>query len=149
MKAYSQPIPYFNVYLLKPEEWVGMARDSHLTVFGEESDPAMDRIDGVLFVLSEPEDKPAAYVQFRYHDAESMYWPYGGAFPGLKGSGDSRLALGAVIQECWALGMKRISFLVENDNVKMLKLAMNAGFRIVGVRMYKNKVLLEHGLERS
>lgn len=42
---------------------------------------------------------------------------------------------------------KRITTYIENKNTPMLKFAMKIGFRITGIRNYKNEILLEHLLE--
>lgn len=129
-----------------PDEWAKVSEDTHLAVFGTKKPANFDRISYALGVCRQEDWTPVLYVTVREHDHESVYWQFGGALGPAKGSIVAYRATLAVIK--WQLERaKRISFLVENDNLPMLHLAMKTGFRIVGVRYFKNRVLLEHLLE--
>lgn len=128
-----------------PDEWAKVSEDTHLAVFGTKKPASFDRISYALGVCKD-DGTPVLYVTVRENDHESVYWQFGGALGPAKGS------IVAYRATCEAIRYqleraKRISFLVENDNLPMLHLAMKTGFRIVGVRYFKNRVLLEHLLE--
>ena len=72
---------------------------------------------------------------------------YGGSFPGTKGTVASVRCLEQIIEWCDFAGYQKVSFLVENVNEAMLKLAMRLGFLITGIRVHKGKVFLENVLE--
>jgi hypothetical protein len=76
-------------------------------------------------------------------DAETLYWQFGGAFPGTIGTIHS---FGCYEQFLAWCGDKysRVTTLIANDNLVMLKMAMKVGFRIQGIRYYGGDVLLEH-----
>ena len=136
-----------NVVKFDPVEWEVVSPDVHRTVFGTEKPSSFDRISYALGV----EDgcgKPMAYVTVREHDHESVYWQFGGAFPPAANSITAYRAFCELIKYQLAQS-QRITFLVENDNENMLRLAMKEGFRIVGVRYFKNHILLEHLKEKA
>lgn len=125
---------------LSPEEWLILSEDAHLIAFNEKRPGDMDRIDYALMV--EDEGIPCGYLTARELDKESVYWQYGGAFPGTRSTSRVVLVYEALIN--WTLERyERITTLVENTNVKYLKLAMHGGFRIIGCRMFGGQVLVE------
>lgn len=127
------------------EQWALLSEDVHLTVFNESKVAATDRIDFAL-VTEDSLGILMNYVTCREIDSESLYWQYGGSFPGTKGSVMSLRATEALLAFC-KLKYKRVFFYVENTNFAMLKMAMKCGFLITGIRNYKNTILVEHLLE--
>lgn len=124
--------------------WVEYSEQAHSIVFGKIKPKEWDRIDYALMAVN---DKvPMGYITCREHDALSVYWQFGGVFPGTKDTTASYRVLQAFI--CWAKERyKRVTMLIENKNLVMLKMAMKAGFRISGIRYFNESVLLEHLLE--
>lgn len=104
----------------------------------------MDRIDYALVCVN-GRGIPMAYQTCKELDAESVYIQYGGAFP--SNSPINRVETFRLFLEWYSKKYKRVSFLVENTNRAMLKLALKFDFLIIGVRVFKNYILLEHGLE--
>jgi hypothetical protein len=134
-----------NVEVINPELWKEFAEDAHKVCFHEFKPKEWDRIDFALLV-TDAWDKPAMYVTCREIDSQSLYWQFGGAFPGTKGTVQSLRATEALLD--WAKGRyKRVSMLVANTNAPMLKLALKLDFRITGVRYFQGSILLEHLLE--
>ena len=133
------------VRMLTPRQWQAIASDAHRVAFGELRSPNKDRIDYAL--VAEHNSKGIfGYVTAYEHDEETVYWQFGGAFPN---SAKTKLAVDgyrAFIR--WTMERyKRIYTIIENENTTMLKLAMHHGFRIVGVRNFQGKILLEHVLD--
>lgn len=132
---------------LTKEQWKPMSENAHTIVFGTRKPESMDRIDFALIVRNE--EGLMGYLTCREHDAETLYWQYGGAFPGTRGSSLTFLGYQQFVVWCKER-YKRITTLVENDNIAMLKMAMKVGYRVVGVRTVvsdKTHILLEHVLE--
>lgn len=129
---------------LSPANWFDFSVGAHRVVFGEEKDPSTDRIDYALLAVDA--EKPVAYITCRELDSETIYWQFGGAFPGTRGTAVSFRAYLLFIAYAKA-HYKRVATLIENTNLVMLKMAMKVGFRIMGVRLFKGQVLLEHLLE--
>jgi hypothetical protein len=130
---------------LSPSEWSDISENAHLVVFNEKISKLSNRIDFTL--LAKKEDGVlAGYVTCREHDAETLYWQYGGAFPGtIKTIGSYHFCMA---MRDWAKDRyKRVTMLIENTNKAMLKMAVSMGFIITGVRTYNGFVLLEHVLE--
>lgn len=125
------------------EDWAELSEKAHLIVFNQNSKPEMERIDYALMVESNS-GIPLQYATCRELDGESVYVQYGGSFPGTKGSTRSLRCAEKLLEWAEFAGYRRVSFFVENTNEAMLKLAMRLGFLIVGVRNFKNKILLEH-----
>lgn len=131
----------FLVLKVTPAEWAQIAEGAHRVVFKEERPKHMDRVDYVLLV-EEGTGQPSGYCTVRELDAESVYWQYGGAFPGTHSSSKAVECYGSLID--WTrTRYARISTLVENSNVRYLKLAMHYGFRVIGCRTFQGKIYLE------
>ena len=131
------------VQKIHKDDWATAAADAHLIVFSEKKKPEMDRIDFALVVESEHEI-PLQYATCRELNAESLYLQYGGSFPGTKGTIKSHRCFEEMHTWAREQSYKRVSFLVENSNLAMLKLALTAGFLITGVRNHQGGILLEH-----
>lgn len=130
---------------LSRAQWQELEKDAHGSVFGEVVPDNLTRVDFAMLAANEL-NQPILYATCRELDAESLYWQYGGSFPRFRGQKVVYTAFCEMIS--WTKKYyKRLSFLVENDNKAMLRLAMGGDFKIVGVRNFKNKVLLEHALE--
>lgn len=120
-------------------EWAELA---HSIVFNEKRSGDMNRIDFALLVINHATDVPAGFCTVRELDRESIYWQYGGAFPGTQSTFWVVGVYEALLD--WCRGKyKRISTLVSNENIPYLKLCMKFGFRIIGVRLFKNEVFVE------
>lgn len=131
----------FSVLKITPQEWASISENCHAVVFQEKRPFDMDRLDYVLLAES-AEKKPCGYCTVRELDSESVYWQYGGGFPGTKESVNAVQAYGKFIE--WTKSRyKRISTYVENSNVRYLKLAMHFGFRVVGCRFIQGKIYLD------
>lgn len=135
------------VELIHPKDWEMLSEKAHLAVFDTHKPKELDRIDFALLVKTES-DEWLAYATCREHDAHSLYWQYGGAFPGTRDSSMSFQAYRAFAEYCQAR-YKRISTLVENTNVVYMKFLMKTGFRIVGLRNFHGSILLEHMWEKT
>lgn len=133
------------IVYLKKEEWAELSAKAHLIVFNEHRDPKSERIDFAL--LADEQDIAKSYVTCRELDSESLYWQYGGSFPGTKGTVSSLKAFTGFVNWAKEHGYKRILFYVQNTNKAMLKLAMKCGFLICGVRNFQQNILVEHFLE--
>lgn len=131
------------VIQISKEKWAELAEKAHLIVFNETKKPDMDRIDFTLLVES-GSGIPMQYATCRELDKESLYFQYGGSFPGTKGTINSVRCMEKIIEWAEFAGYKRISFLIENTNEAMLKLAIRTGFLITGIRNFKGLILVEH-----
>jgi len=135
-----------NVVRIPKDAWDEISSKAHLVVFNEAKRAGVERIDFALMVESKAEI-PMQYATCRELDGESLYLQYGGSFPGTKGTVASVRCLEAILEWIKESGYKRVSFLVENCNQAMLKMAMRCGFLIVGVRCFAGHILVEHARE--
>lgn len=131
---------------LFPDEWRSISESAHLAMFDEKRSSSMDRIDYALVLKDEK--GLCGYCTCRELDDESVYWQYGGAFPGTHGTSKA-VEVYMILVEWAHEKYKRITTLVENENVRYLKLAMHAGFRIIGCRNFGGKILVELLNERK
>ncbi len=131
---------------LHPKDWEQLSEKAHLAAFNTHKPKELDRIDFALIVQNEKDIM--GYLTCREHDAETIYWQFGGALPGTRDSSLTFAGYKAFVEYC-RKKYKRITTLIENNNYVMLKMAMKVGFQIVGVRMFNGNVLLEHLLEFS
>lgn len=120
-----------NLEILSKEEWASLSESAHRLAFDSFRCAGMDRVDFAL--LAQEDNVPWGYITIHENNAKSVYWQYGGAFPGTRGSSKVYVAYKAAFD--WTMERySRIYTLIENTNVAMLKLAMKVGFRIMGVR---------------
>lgn len=130
----------FTIKQLTPSEWAKLSEKAHLVVFNEIRPSEMNRIDYAL--LSDVDGVLSGYLTAREVDSETVYWQYGGAFPGTHSTVRAVECYGEFVR--WSLEKyKYITTLVKNDNVRYLKMAMHFGFRIIGCRTFNGDILLE------
>lgn len=130
---------------LSSDEWKRLAKDAHLICFNEDRPSYKDRIDYAMLAVS-ANDVPMGYITVRELDDEMAYWQFGGVFPSVKDTALSYRTYAAGVDYA-RTRHKRILTYIENKNVVMLKFAMKAGFRIIGTKNFKGKILVEHMLE--
>ena len=124
--------------------WATFSENAHKIAFGEIKPADMDRIDFALMAVRDT--TPLGYITCREFDKDTLYWQFGGAFPGTKATSLSWKVYQSLVEWCRPR-YKRITTLIENTNLVMLKMAMKVGFRVCGVRFYNGSILVEHVLE--
>jgi hypothetical protein len=134
------------VVFMPADEWKQYSEKAHLICFAENRSADMNRIDFAL--VAELNGVPQTYMTCREVDAETVYMQYGGAFPSAKGTVNSFRGYQAMLKQLSTV-YKYGTTLIENTNTPMLRFAMQAGLRIIGVRNFKNTILLEHFSEWS
>ena len=125
-------------------EWAAFSEDAHRICFEQVKPAQYDRIDFALLVVDD--EKPCGYVTVREHDPETVYWQFGGAFPGTKDTAKTFRGYQLTV-DYTRERYKRITTRIENTNIPMLKMAMKVGFRIIGTRTFKGSILVELLLE--
>lgn len=105
----------------------------------------MDRISFALLAIGEKDDL-LGYITCRESDKFSLYFQYGGAFPGTIKTSMSFKAYQECINFCRPK-YKRITTMIENTNTSMLKMAMKVGFRIQGINYFDGHIFVEHALD--
>lgn len=123
----------------KPEEWYRYAEEAHKLVFNTQRDPWVDRISFAW--LAHDSNGVIGYVTCRELDNTSLYWQFGGALPESKGFMAVR-GFQAFLNKARDK-YRRVTTLVENSNVAYLHLLMKMGFRVIGLRVFEGKILLE------
>lgn len=132
------------VEILTPDEWQLLAHDAHLTVFSESRDHSGDNISYAL--LAKEGEELTGYLTAREVDRETVYWQFGGAFPGTRGTTRTVRTYEALVN--WTRERyKRIVTFVLNTNIAYLRLAMASGFLISGIKYYEKTVLVELSLD--
>jgi len=130
-----------DVRRISKEEWAKyFCTEAHIVCFEQVRSPDMDRIDFAL--LSFDKGNPSGFVTCREFDSETLYWQYGGAFPNIaKGVAVWKNYSG--FRDYSLANYKRIMTYIENTNIPMLKMALQAGFRVIGTKTFKGDILLE------
>jgi len=133
----------YKVIKIDKDEWAKLySEKAHLICFGTEKPAHFDRIDYALLIVDESNNIPAAYITCREYDHETVYWQFGGSMPRTRGTVGSLRCFDSAISFA-KLTYKRVTFVVENTNEAMLKLALARDFLIVGTRSYHGAVLVE------
>lgn len=133
----------FSINKLTPEEWASFSQTVHRVVFKEIISENFLRFDFAL-IVEDMEHKSCSYVLCRDYGNDTVYMQYGGSFPNTVGVENKSLETFDAIQSYIFSKFQRVTFLVDNSNFPMLKFAMKAGFKIIGIRNYGNKIFLEH-----
>lgn len=129
---------------LLPEDWAKLSEDAHKLAFETIKPVQSERIDYALVCVEGTQLK--GYLTAKEMDSETVYWQFGGAFPGTKGTHYTFKGYLAFVR--WTKEhYKRIQTRIENTNTAMLHFAMKAGFVVVGVRYVQGSTLLELELE--
>ena len=122
------------------EEWNKIAHDAHLACFGEFRDPSFNRYDYVLCAFKE-DGSICAYASIIELDAESAYMQHGGAFPTVEGTVMVLKSYRKILDNLRSK-YKRASTKISNYNLRMLKMALNEGFIIIGVDCHSDGTFL-------
>lgn len=135
----SEPV----IFQISADEWnKNWAEAAHKTCFSEIVPGGFYKIDYALLVGDPESPLPRGYCTVRELDDESVYWQYGGAFPGTINSIHSARCYEALVE--WTKQRyERITTYVQNTNVAYLKLCMHFGFRIIGVKNFKGRIFVE------
>ena len=127
--------------VLTKSEWDKWAEDAHLIAFSEIRPAHMNRYD--YAIVTQYALEPLGYITVRELDSESVYIPYGGAFPSAKGTKRSFDSFGHMLEKLSSAGIKNIMFYVNNKNLKMINFAHGYDFFINGCRMFEGEVFVE------
>jgi hypothetical protein len=131
---------------LTKEEWISFSEKAHLLSFGERFDPRDCKISFAYLFVDEEKDLPAGYMTVLELDAQTAYLQHGGVFPAHEKT--------VHVYKTYAKALKALSEAyetlttrIENTNYSMLKMAMRAGFLVVGTYFCHPKLFLELNLE--
>lgn len=128
---------------ISAEDWMPVSELAHGVAFGETRPACKDRIDFVI--IAEKCGHPVGYITARETDAESVYWQFGGIFGGPLGQMGLLSYLDAI--NLMRQSYSRITTLIHNSNVVMLKLALKCGFLVTGIKTFEGRTLVECSLE--
>lgn len=129
------------------DDWQELSPNAHLSVFDEGINVASEKIDFALIVGEQ--ENPFGYITIKEHDGTTAYIQRGGVFPTVKGLGFSADYLQLCLSWLWSRGFKKVFLNVKNGNVPMIKLGLNTGFRVTGMRQFKHELLLEMSIEKE
>lgn len=128
---------------LTPNQWSELSENAYKASFGNYRPSTKDRVDFAL--LGVESGVPVGFITCYEHDSETIYWQFGGAFPGTLKTLKVLEYYSQAVDWCRGRYKKILTF-IENTNLAMLRLAMKVGFRISGVRYYNGSILVEHSL---
>ena len=129
------------VVTMTTEQWSEYAEAAHKLCFSEARPREFDRSTFALMYVRD--EIPYCYVSCHEMDKETVYLQFGGIFRAEQKMPYSFHGYQKMIEALSTRYLKATTS-IENTNVAMLKPAMRIGFRIVGIRVFKEIVLLEH-----
>jgi hypothetical protein len=116
------------------------AENAHVVTFNEHRPSEMNRYDFALIAVKD--GKLIAYGLCREFDSESLYLGFGGCFPEHQKSRSAVEWYEKGVE--WSLQRyKRVTTLIENENVPMLRVAFHCGLRVIGVKIFKQQIFCE------
>jgi hypothetical protein len=122
------------------EAWKILQKEAHVICFNESCPNAVDRIDFAYLAVGD-DNLPCGYVTCKEIDERTVYFQYGGSFPGSRGTIKSFMAYELFIKEAKSK-YKRIETLIENTNKVMLKFAFKVGFVVIGIKQIYGSTML-------
>lgn len=136
----------FKITRISKDEWhEHLCRDAFNVSFGNVRHPNIERIDFAL-IATDSFNTISGFVTCKEMDAETLYWQYGGAMPNHSGTINVWNGYRCFID--WAKEKyKRVNTRIENRNYSMLRMAMKAGFCIVGTFNFNGKIYLDLAME--
>lgn len=130
------------VNFISKEQWKNISPYFHGMIFSNKEFSEIENIDFACSLVDG--ESTLGYCTFRILDKTHVYMQYGGAI-------DKGLFINLKAYTTLIEALKKeylyITTLIKNDNFTMLKMAMKAGFKIVGIRIIKNEIYLEHSIE--
>ena len=130
---------------ISKEEWrERFSHNARMSVFGEDLDPAVERIDFAYLVADGSTDQLYIYCTFYEMDSTSLYLSFGGAFPDSRGTDKTKEALLGLYKYLGKNGYKTVNYHCKNTNPAMIKLGLKTGAVIVGMSVSPRSILLEH-----
>jgi hypothetical protein len=127
------------IKIIYPEQFKPLSREMYKRVFNEEHPRQEERIDfACVFFYQE---NPVGYVTCYERNSEVLYIQFGGTFPEYR----NRRAVFVAFDLLNIKLLKKYQFLtakIKSENIPMLKLAFECGWRIVGTSLTSNKKLL-------
>ncbi|MFN3453443.1 MAG: hypothetical protein ACK41T_00685 [Pseudobdellovibrio sp.] len=130
--------------VLTKDQWKTFSDDAHKACFGFDGYAALETADYALMIIDH--DTPICYTTIKELDSHTCYMQWGGAFEGSLGTVKSFRGYTLMI-DYLKQRYPYITTRIENHNIPMLKFAMKVGFKIIGVRNFKESILLEHLME--
>ena len=125
------------VKILDQDNWKQIAEGLHSIVFDKKRDHKIDRADGCFLIYDKNTNCSVGYVSYFETDAKSIYWQWGGLFPEFRGTNIAYKAINICLEVADKI-YDTINMMVHRDNIKMLKIAFSVGFRINGVRCFRD-----------
>lgn len=136
----------FDIEVLSPEVWATVSEGTHYEVFRNFKPKDWDRISFALLALKKGEKLPIAYMTCREMSKSCVYWQFGGSFQEIRGSFTSWAVYKAFLE--WTKKRyKQVYTYTANTNAAYLKMALKAGFLIVGTRNVRGEVFVDLTLE--
>jgi L-amino acid N-acyltransferase YncA len=129
------------------DEWKNICEKTHAAVFGTIRKIEVDKTDRCILVFSDI-GEPAGYATVQEWSSDLAYLQWGGSFLDFRNTASVyrgySLVIDAVLSE-----YRTVFTLIENTNTPMLKMALKAGFLVVGTRFNSNRLMVELELQKG
>lgn len=118
---------------LNAKEWADIAESTLKYSMGLDWPGSKTRATSALLVQNPETREPMGYMSLVEFDSESVYLQHGGNFPASQGFMTLKTYL--MMVDHVKAKYKFLSTRIFNQNIPMLKLAFQAGFRITGTQV--------------
>lgn len=128
-------------------DWEHIREAIHHDVFGNEF---LDEYHAYHFVVAvtDKDNQLVSYSQVKELDGESAYMTFGGTVSKHRNQGSGYVNFGAMVDMLKGK-YKYVGVTTKTTNIGMIKLALNAGFVIIGMRSINGIPNLEFLIERG
>lgn len=138
----------FKLVKIHADTWASnFAEKAHAVTFNKVITPENERVDFAILAINFL-DEPVGYITCRELGRGHLYWQFGGIFPNARGTIYS-YGLYEEAKKMCLNEYNRITTFIENSNTTMLKMALKVGFRITGLKLFNDQILLEHTVKNA
>lgn len=133
------------VVLIDRETWLrDCARNAHKAVFDEDTSFEEGAFTTAMLVIDDSANTPIIYMTFHEVQKKAVFVEYGGSFPPYRGNPKVYRAFNHANEWFRLSGYSRVGMITRNTNTAMNKLAIHAGYIVVGMQFQNQKFYLEH-----
>lgn len=130
----------YSVQRFTSAQWEPIAESAHKALFGVVREGALNRHHFVVAIYGD--GVLGGYFTCLEMDSETVYIQYGGVFPNFEKTVHVVPGYLKMLSFLRA-NYKRASTKIDSKNIPMLKMALQAGFEIVGTSLHDNKLFID------
>lgn len=132
--------------VITKEQWKAVERESHADLFGDEYGELFKEYNFVVLVTLGPD--MVCYATIKELDGDTAFLNFGGTFRRYRGQNLTSQCLEKILA-CLKPQYKYIGFCCRTKNIAMIKVGLNNGFQMIGMKLILGLPNIEFLFERE